>query len=231
MSYMDRNVINVGPVGAGALWAASHAPGIPGLVASAAQMGLRGWNVGQMDDIRGNLGMPGQSVGQWLGGILGLNNRGSLSGNNTVGAPGEFHLQNGQSPAVTLGGLYDNGGFFGRMLHSLIGGYADMQTSMTPDEARFFRYAGGPAPSAAAAPAAPGAAPVAITRSDGTIIGYYNPNDGSTSSAAAQNATAFGGGGAAGTPQGGQYGNNGVNTGGMAGPVNRNSSTGMLSRI
>lgn len=76
---------------------------------------------------------------------------------------------------------------------------------------------------------------VPITRADGTVIGHYNPNTGQVTGAAAigagYTAANFTGGGAPGTPQGGMFGNNGIATGGMAGPVNQNAATGMLSRI
>lgn len=234
-----NSYINIGPIGSGALFAASHAPGIAGGLATLAQLGMRGYNVYNGNQIRQGLGLPGQSVGQWLGGILGLNDRGSLAGNNTVAAPGEFHNPyNGSSAAITTGGLYDDGGFFGRMLAGLVGDYANLRTSYTPEEARLRQIAaanygtqgqqGSPAaPATAAAPV-----PMAY-RLDGTPLG---PADSPVAQAAiaAGNATIAGGpagygNGQAGSLSGGQYGN--AQTGGMAGPVNQNQATGMLSRI
>lgn len=78
-AYSGRGLIDLGGFGP-ALQAASFAPGPIGLAASLANAGVRANNLGVTNSARQNLGMPGLSFGQMLGGMFGLNDYGSSSG-------------------------------------------------------------------------------------------------------------------------------------------------------
>lgn len=215
--------VNIGQWGSNLLDAASYAPGWFGIGAGVLGAGLRGINTAYTDSQRGNLGVPGLDPGQWAGSLLGLNGYGALNGNRTIANPDQGPL----GMAITTGGLYDKG-LFGTGFNPL-GLFSDYQGAVTPGEESTKMQYKTSLPSLMDT-AKQVAARTPIMRADGTIIGYANP-DGTSTSAAGANALGFSGGGAPGSPMGGQYGNNGVATGGMAGPVNRNSATGMLSRI
>jgi len=101
--------INLGKIGSGLLSAAAWAAPFPYSVPlTLAQLGMRGYNTAETDSNRSALGIPGLSVGQALGSILGWNNYGSLAGNQTI-ANREQGVRNpfggGTSP-VTMGGIY-----------------------------------------------------------------------------------------------------------------------------
>lgn len=238
--------INLGSVGSGLLSAAATAAPFPyGLPISLAQAAMRGFNVANGDAVRGSIGLPGQSIGQVLGAILGLNNRGDLSGNQTfANNEGEFkNPVTGANTAVTAGGMYDQG-FLGG---GPFGIFSDMRTAYTPEEARLHQVL------AAATPTTQGGLGIAqpsgnnMVSPDGlhaipqAYVGTrqaaqygYDQSGNYVGGSYGNNGVSPGGNfnpgqGAPGTVAGGQYGNQ--DTGGMAGPVNRNDSTGMLSRI
>jgi hypothetical protein len=210
--------INLGPWGARALQAlAAGVPGYGGLALSALQAAMRGANTYSADQNNRALGGGGLDFGQILGSVLGLNNYGSLQGNQTYvnrnGVPGRPGV------AVTGGGIYDNNPLGGLDVFGL---FSDPRTSDTFQESVDRHNI----TNAFAALMANDGPPVGSNR---YLRAKQAANDAGYGYSAMPGGNFNGGQGAAGTVAGGQYGN--VQTGGMAGPVNRNDSTGMLSRI
>ncbi len=204
--------IDLGQYGAGALQAATMLPKV-GTIASLAQMLMRGYNTANSDAVRSSLGAPNLDIGQVLGSVFGLNNYGSLAGNQTFtnNSGVTSNPISGAPTAVTQGGMYDQG-FLGG---GPFGMFSDMRTAYTPAEYQSRKEM------------AKAAAQQALYNAKNGYSG------GSYGNSAMPGGNFQGGMGAAGTVAGGQYGNQ--DTGGMAGPVNRSDpslgGSGMLSRI
>ncbi len=124
----------------GALSLASFAPGWPGMAAGGINDLIHGYNTLMSANQANAIGAQPPGLAAFLGGVFGLNNRGDTGGNATIADPGQWtNRLNGESPAVTQGGLYDASPFamFARALGSvgLGSGYFDPRGAMTPGEA------------------------------------------------------------------------------------------------
>lgn len=240
-------LLDLGTIGSAALGLAGHIPGPVGMGFTAANLLGRAYNTYQTDNIREQQGLPALSLAQWASGLSGVGGGyGSLDGGATIANPSQFTDRMNQ--LFSQNRLYSGGTLPGSSLAETnngdpynsfhLGPFAlgtnTPALSYNTTQQLLNRINTGQAvpydTPTTYAPTGVMNPPKPIMRADGTIIGYANP-DGSSTSAAGANALGFSGGGAPGSPMGGQYGNNGVATGGMAGPVNRNSATGMLSRI
>lgn len=99
-----------------------------GTASSLAHMLAQGYNTYKSNQTNQALGGPGLDIGQMLGGLLGLNGYGDLTGNQTYanqsGLPGR------PGTAVTAGGMYD-AGFMGG---GPFGVFSDPRSAYTPQE-------------------------------------------------------------------------------------------------
>lgn len=130
-NFGPNQAIDLGPWGAGLLSAAATAAPFPyGTAIGAVQAAMRGYNLANGDAVRTSLGAQPQDFGQILGGLLNLNDRGSLSGNQTFFNREENKDVNGHPVAVTQGGYYDPG-----FLQRLFTGDQE-GTAYTPEEKR-----------------------------------------------------------------------------------------------
>lgn len=99
-----------------------------GTAASLAHMLAQGYNTYKSNQTNQALGGQGLDFGQMLGGLLGLNNYGDLTGNQTYANQGGLPGRPGT--AVTAGGMYD-AGFMGGGPFGL---FSDPRTAYTPQE-------------------------------------------------------------------------------------------------
>lgn len=105
--------VNLGQLGRSAMSMGALIPGPVGLGIGLANMGLRGYNIGQFDGQLNGIGLPGLSFGQTLGGVLGMNSYGS----GNWGANGLLGVSNngdntgsmGVAPGDALGGYNGQG--------------------------------------------------------------------------------------------------------------------------
>jgi hypothetical protein len=175
--------ISLGPWGAGALQAASSLTPFPySLAPTLASLAMRGYNTANTDAIRSSLGVPGLDLGQVLGSLLGLNDCGSLSGNQLVASKDQYKDAYGNPVGVSTGGIgYDSYGPLGLL------GSGALETRYTPEEARLRQIANAASPPVAPRPTTPQAGPPLPRMSfdhpvyaqggkevqgQGTIVGY-----------------------------------------------------------
>ena len=132
--FQPDDYINIGWPGQVALGIASKLPGVWGLPATVANLGMHAYNTAGTNAINEGMGLGGLDLGQWAGGILGLNRYGSFSDPLIASKETVQAKYPGLSAGVSPAGYYDPG-FFARL-------FGDQPaTEYTPTEFAQRRYA------------------------------------------------------------------------------------------